>query len=219
MSVWLFRSCLSPASRFRSSRTEAAHSFRSVSRSVSFNRSPCVASLRDPNPYTFERTATNGSSTRIPSTKESRRQVGAGVAERGTRRGAAGANRLGASSCRGHARYHRARAESIGAVAQWERITLAVWGSRVRIPPAPRGEAADTMPSIGVVPRKVFRPQGQAPLSAQARDGRLFVFLKGGRDDERSGKEDRSLHAHCHRREVARALGLVRPPQHARRLR
>src|SRR5256714_3678107 len=172
MSVWLFRSCLSPASRFRSSRTEAAHSFRSVSRSVSFNRSPCVASLRDPNPYTFERTATNGSSTRIPSTKESRRQVGAGVAERGTRPGAAGANRLDASSCRGHARYQRARAESIGAVAQWERITLAVWGSRVRIPPAPGGETADTMPSIGVVPRRSFVPLGWKAL---------FISTKGGR--------------------------------------
>ena len=170
MSVWLFRSCLSPASRFRSSRTEAAHSFRSVSRSVSFNRSPCVASLRDPNPYTFERTATNGSSTRIPSTKESRRQVGAGVAERGTRPGAAGANRLDASSCRGHARYQRARAESIGAVAQWERITLAVWGSRVRIPPAPPVERL----SSGVVPRRSFVPRARS-LSAQARTkGLLF---------------------------------------------
>src|SRR5256885_12555335 len=173
MSVWLFRSCLSPASRFRSSRTEAAHSFRSVSRSVSFNRSPCVASLRDPNPYTFERTATNGSSTRIPSTKESRRQVGAGVAERGTRLGAAGANRLGASSCRGHARYQRARAESIGAVAQWERITLAVWGSRVRIPPAP--PVTKTALNWGGT-AEVFRPQGHGPLSAQAQTKGLFVF-------------------------------------------
>src|SRR5256885_11254330 len=195
MSVWLFRSCLSPASRFRSSRTEAAHSFRSVSRSVSFNRSPCVASLRDPNPYPFERTATNGSSTRIPSTKESRRQVGAGVAERGTRPGAAGANRLDASSCRGHARYQRARAESIGAVAQWERITLAVWGSRVRIPPAPQGTGSQ----LGWY---------HGGLSSPGMED-LFVLLKGGRVDERRGKEDRSLHARRHRGEVARALGLV----------
>src|SRR5436190_188438 len=43
---------------------------------------------------------------------------------------------------RGREEPHRAvvvlERRPIGAVAQWERITLAVWGSRVRIPPAPQ---------------------------------------------------------------------------------
>src|SRR5207245_10591019 len=75
---------------------------------------------------------------RDPHDTESRRLVQAGVARRGTHPGAAGVNGLATASLRrGHARYQRARAESDGPVAQWERITLAVWGSRVRIPPGP----------------------------------------------------------------------------------
>src|SRR5437773_12411049 len=203
MSVWRSRSCLSPASRFRSSRTVAARSFRSVSPSAFSNRSPCAASLRALSPYTFRERPRTGPVRAFPSTKRAGGRCEPASRARGTRPGAAGANRLGASSRRGHARYQRARAESIGAVAQWERITLAVWGSRVRIPPAPQGTGSQ----LGWY---------HGGLSSPGMED-LFVLLKGGRVDERRGKEDRSLHARRHRGEVARALGLVRPPQHARR--
>src|SRR5437773_3267681 len=207
MSVWRSRSCLSPASRFRSSRTVAARSFRSVSPSAFSNRSPCAASLRALSPYTFRERPRTGPVRAFPSTKRAGGRCEPASRARGTRPGAAGANRLGANSRRGHARYQRARAESIGAVAQWERITLAVWGSRVRIPPAPLA-GTEALNWGGTT--EVFRPLGMKDL---------IYFLKGGRRDERDGKEDRPLYARRHRREVARTLGLVRPPPHARRLR
>src|SRR5439155_8226602 len=62
---------------------------------------------------------------------------------------------------------------AIGAVAQRERITLAVWGSRVRIPPAPR------LVSSGVVPRK----SPSVPLPTSFGAGRRAFVCHGASDE------------------------------------
>src|SRR6266576_3489686 len=70
----------------------AAHSSPSASPSGSCNRSRCVANPRARSPYTFQRTATNGTSTRIPRAKRAGGWCKPASRERGTRPGAAGAN-------------------------------------------------------------------------------------------------------------------------------
>ncbi len=98
---------------------------------------------------------------------------------------------------RGHVRYQRARAETLfGPVAQWERITLAVWGSRVRIPPGPHASEAETRSrsfrvrraprvwakpiqmgvSIRVVPRKAT----SSALRPYVDEGLLFALNSHG---------------------------------------
>src|SRR6185436_13329605 len=67
---------------------------------------------------------------------------------------------------------------TIGAVAQWERITLAVWGSRVRIPPAPP-RSGTSFSTRGGTAEVAFRP-----LVRHQVGGAEGVFYSGERRRE-----------------------------------